>query len=626
MVRDRDRDGDESSAPSQSRRPPLNHQESDSTNSDQAHRDHHHQHRSKSQKHVVGGGRLHARVPSSKALHKHHGSTASKLSNHRRQASPSPDRNRASAAGHRRVQSEAKLSRDSSSANLSKTASATSLRRNKSHGEVNKPAKIKSVEKLKRTSSNPAVNKVKSQKSQVHFDLGNDGQDDEWVDASTSASPYLSRRGSLASTQASAKPDDGSSSANNSASNSAGNSANNSRAETPAAQSSPLVPATPDRETVQHKAYLTSRLLQRTPSHGAPPKMTADTVSVSRRGHSSSPDSIGRGSTLGDSHNVSTLPGSAGDELISRFVNAGSSGAAREGSFYQLPTPGPASLRSEENPSRGRPQSSGSGRQGRHRDLPLSDDEDGDSALETRKTRETTDGTALAPRSERRFAPPAEKSRTQQKLNLQRASSVIEPGQAVGGGVGAVGASPLVGIGGPGYDGGASRDPRVAKQLERTGMEYLSVRRFQNPVVRSLDRLAQVNRANKTQRIPRNGTVNGNGKAASVRGGVTPGGQHMRNSSLNEAALAAASGGTGNGTGSTRRPVTPRAYSIQTNGAGSSYEADGDDHQSSRALHEGNGVQGLSGSSLVGGEEDEGITAILRNLWEKNPDLSASQE
>ncbi|OHE93478.1 hypothetical protein CORC01_11253 [Colletotrichum orchidophilum] len=615
MVRDRDRDGDESSAPSQSRRPPLNHQESDSTNSDQAHRDHHQQHRSKSQKHVVGGGRLHARVPSSKALHKHHGSTASKLNNHRRQASPSPDRNRAAAGGHRRVQSEAKLSRDSSSANLSKTASTTSLRRNKSHGEVNKPAKIKSVEKLKRTSSNPAVNKVKSQKSQVHFDLGNDGQDDEWVDASTSASPYLSRRGSLASTQASAKPDD--SSANNSASNFA----NNSRAETPAAQSSPLVPATPDRETVQHKAYLTSRLLQRTPSHGAPPKMTADTVSLSRRGHSSSPDSIGRGSTLGDSHNVSTLPGSAGDELISRFVNAGSSGAAREGSFYHPTTPGPASLRSEEN-SRGRPQSSGSGGQGKHRDLPMWGDEDGESAHESRKSRDS-DGTALAPRSGRRFAPPAEKSRTQQKLNLQRASSVIEPGQAVGGGVGAVGASPLVGIGGPGYDGGASRDPRVAKQLERTGMEYLSVRRFQNPVVRSLDRLAQVNRANKNQRIPRNGAANGNGKAASVRGGVAPGGQHMRNSSLNEAALVAAASG---GTGSTRRPVTPRAYSIRTNGAGSSYEADGDDHQNSRALHEGTGVQGLSGSSLVGGEEDEGITAILRNLWEKNPDLSASQE
>ncbi|KAK1579861.1 uncharacterized protein LY79DRAFT_563138 [Colletotrichum navitas] len=622
MVRD-GRDADDSSATNQSRRPPLNHHESDSTNSDQAHRDHHHQHRSK-QKHVVGTGRLHARVPSSKALHKHHGSTASKL-NHRRHASPSPDRNRAAAAaGHRRVQSEAKLSHDSSSANLGKTASAASLRRNKSHSEVNKPANIKSSEKLKRTGSNPAVSKVKSQKSQVHFDLGNDGQEDDWVDASTSASPYLSRRGSLASTQASAKPDDNSSannsvnnSINDSAHNSANNSANNSRADAPAAHPSIPAAVTPDYDTVQHKEYLTSRLLQRIPSHGAPPKMTTDTVTASRRGDSRSPDPIGRGSTLAESHNVSTLP-SSGDELISRFVNAGSSGAAREGSFYQIPTPRPASLRSEATPPR-RPQSSSSGRpgrQGRLRDLPLSDDEAGEVGGET-------DGTALAPRSARRSAPPAEKSRTQQKLNLQRASSVIEPGQAAGGGVGAVGASPLVGIGGPGYDGGASRDPRVTKQLERTGMEYLSVRRFQNPVVRSLDRLVQVNRANKNQRIPRTGTANGNGKAASMRGGVVPGQQqHMRNSSLNESALAAASGGTG----SARRPVTPRAYSIRTNGAGSSYEADHDDHQSSRALHEGTGVQGLSGSSLVGGEEDESVTALLRNLWEKNPDLSASQE
>ncbi|KAL0934163.1 uncharacterized protein CTRU02_210962 [Colletotrichum truncatum] len=577
----RDRDGDESSAVSQSKRPALHHQESDSTNSDHAVREHHHPHRPKPQKHVVGAGRLHARVPSSKALHKHHGSTASK-SNHRRIASPSPERKPSSIAGHRRAQSDAKLSRDSSSTNLSKNTSSTSLRRNKSHGEVNK--RSKSSDKLKRTNSNPAVNKVKSQKSQVHFDLGNDGQDDEWVDASTSASPYLSRRGSLASAQSSAKPDD--------------SSANNSRTETPTVQSSPPAASTPDRETVQHKEYLTSRLLQRTPSHGAPPKMTADNVSVSRRGQSQSPDSISRVSTLADSHNISTLPGtSSGDELISRFVGAGSSGPAREGSFYQLPTR-PSSRRSDDNIQR-RPQSSSSGPPSQ-RDPTLSEDED---------------GTALAPRSGRRFAPPAEKSRTQQKLNLQRASSVIEPGQAVGGGVGAVGASPLVGIGGAGYDGGTSRDPRVTKQLERTGMEYLSVRRFQNPVVRSLDRLAQVNRLNKNRRIPRNGTASVDGKAASMRSGIVSG-QHTRNSSLNESSAAA----TG------RRPTTPRAQSIRTNGAGSSFEADVDDHQSSRALHEGSGTQGLSGSSLVGGDEDEGVTAILRNLWEKNLDLSASQE
>ncbi|TDZ25163.1 hypothetical protein Cob_v001971 [Colletotrichum orbiculare MAFF 240422] len=284
----RDRDADESSSASQSKRPSLHHQESDSTNSDQAGREHHHQQRTKPQKHLVGAGRLHARVPSSKALHKHHGSTASKL-NHRRIASPSPERKPTSITGHRRVQSEAKLSRDNSSTNLSKNASSASLRRNKSHGEVNK--KSKSADKLKRTNSNPAVNKVKPQKSQVHFDLGNDGQEDEWVDASASASPYLSRRGSLASAQSSAKHDD--------------SSANNSRTETPTVQPSPPAAATPDRETLQHKAYLTSRLLQRTPSHGAPPKMTADTVSVSRRGHSRSPDSISRVSTLAESHNVS---------------------------------------------------------------------------------------------------------------------------------------------------------------------------------------------------------------------------------------------------------------------------------------------------------------------------------
>ncbi|KAH6681199.1 hypothetical protein F5X68DRAFT_212115 [Plectosphaerella plurivora] len=513
----------EQAASGQSKRPVFTHhdsetsQASDHTRDSGTSRDHqHHHHRPKHQKHVVGGAnRMHARVPSSKALHKHHGASTSKV-NVRRHMSPSPER-KATTSGHRRVQSEAKLSRDSSSSNLRSNTSSASLRRNKSHVEVHK--RTKSSDKLKRTASNPAVNKVKAAKSTVHFDLGTDGAEDEWVDASGSASPYLSRRGSMASGQSSAKPGN--------------NSVTDSQPHTPKDHPSPPSPPLPDRETAQHKEYITSRLLQRTPSHGAPPQMTHDTVSVSRN---RSTESLAQStmSTDGINPSAKASAGSSGrDELTSRFVGASSSGGRNE-SFYHPNTSSRRGARQSQEESR--PQSADASAQ--------------------------DDASALAPRSRRRAAaPPAGQSRVQQKLNLQRASSVIEPNQAVGGGMGmamglgggTIGATPLVGVAGPGYDGAAS-------------MEYLSVRRYQNPVARSLERVLQLQEANRPQRIPagRNGTIPGlgGGKFAS-----RPGLGHTRN-----------------------RPVTPRAHT----GAGSS-------------------TNGLSGSSLVGGEDevpDAGLNAL----------------
>ncbi|ROT42507.1 hypothetical protein SODALDRAFT_326665 [Sodiomyces alkalinus F11] len=672
--------------PNQSKRPGLNHRSSDKSHtSDQARENNnttasqnqqhyqlpHHRTKHHTQKHVVSTGRLHGRVPSAKALYKQHGSNASRL-NHRRNASPSPERYTAHDGptqphGHRRVQSEAKLSRDSSSANL---------RRNKSQVEVQK--RPKSADKFKRSLSNPNLpepepepepeHKVKtSAKSQVHFDLGTDDQDededededDEWVDASASASPYLSRRGSMASGQSSAKP---------------GGSASNSRPQTPGdarddeaartirgehrhrrgsqgtaiSQSSPPSSTTTvDRETAQRREYLTTRLLQRTPSQGAPPMMTADTASVSQN---RTPDPSRPRSALthagfnGFNDGLAATGSSEGCELTSHFVGASSSGGrTQDGPLYRTSDVSRPNSRRSDDTTR-RPASS-----------IYHDDDEGD------------DGTALAPRKARRAAPPAQESRIQQKLNLQRASSTIEPGQSGGGGMGALGgmgmgmgmglgrmgigmgmgmgmgpggATPFVGVAGPGYDGSTTRDPRVAKQLERTGMEYLSVRRYQNPVLRSLDRIAQMQEATKTQRIPttttttttttgRNGVANPPGSAA-VNGNKTtmalappsrpasrPGTAHSRQVTLGTEPAAALADDRD------RDPVTSRAQSIRTlhsvGGGGSSFD--------------GETSTGLSGSSLVGGEDDEGapagndgINAILRSLWDKNADLSASQD
>lgn len=392
----------------------------------------------------------------------------------------------------------------------------------------------------------------------MHFDLGSEDPEDEWVDASGSNSPYLSRKGSLNSSTHSSFPP--------------GSAAANSRPQTPSALAAqPEVPP-PNRKTAQQKESLTTRLLQRSSSHSASPQVSTEMAKAT-------PTHVSPDST---SHEPSPPTGSQDDGLISRFVEVPSSNLTSEGSFYN-PVRGGGSHRSEDMPRR--PHSMAN--------LSRSHEYPSESVLPIE-----SENSALVPKPARRTAaPPAITSRTQQKLNLQRASSSIEPGQAVPGVGGVVGAGPLIGVGDPGHDGGNSRDPRVGKLLERTGMEYLVVRRHQNPVVRSLNRLSQLPGLEKTKRIPRTNTSSTTASKRSTELNA----RHVRNVSMPEGRQA---------------PPIRRTASVRTNGAGSSYEGDDMNRLSER----------LSGSSLVGGEEEDSMTALLRNLWEKPMDLSASTD
>ncbi|CAF3460500.1 unnamed protein product [Fusarium graminearum] len=591
-----------SSTGGQSKRPPLNHQESDShsessgVHSQNQHQQHRRPVRHHQRQHTVGHLH-HARGPGSK--------TAPKQPKLSRRHTDTPDqveqqqllqRNAAALASnsHRRAASDAKLSsRDSSSGNLVKSASQTKLiknspqpkivkspshsklKRNRSHTEIGK--RTRSAE-LKRASSTTIVYQPQTSggKSQVHFDLGN--EEDEWVDASGSNSPYLSRKGSLNSSNHSVHPDDRSRPVTPNDPSAFKQAEQEQEEEEEEEEEEPEQPnsTSPERETAHHKEYLTSRILKRTPSHGAPPQMTADLAQISPRHFApASAETPGSG----------TLAGSNTDELTSRFVEAVGSGLTSDGSFYR-PRRGDFP-RYDETPHKARSITSLKGDLEERREPPTS------------APKQEVDDSALAPKTARRTAPPAaQTSRTQQKLNLQRASSVIEPGQAVGGVGGVVGHTPLIGVGGPGYDGGNSRDPRVGKLLERTGMEYLVVRRYQNPVSRSLERLNHLPGMEKSLRIPRPYSASTNGK----RTGDLVMRQHTRNVSMPDA----------------RRPGTPkRATSVRTNGAGSSYDGNDDD---------GRLTDRLSGSSLVGGEEEDGTAALLRNLWEKSTELSASTD
>lgn len=188
--------------------------------------------------------------------------------------------------------------------------------------------------------------------------------------------------------------------------------------------------------------------------------------------------------------------------------------------------------------------------------------------------RDASAGESSEGRNRRRVAP-AEVSRTQQKLNLQRASSVIDP-QPMAAAPSMIGsAATLVGMPAPGYDGGSGRDPRVSRVMEKTGMEFRVVRRYQNPLLRSVTRLEDVPGWAGQRGVPRGG--------------------HARNSSLPPLR----DGGS--------RPSTPMRSQTSRGGP--------------RELL---GREGISGDGARRGG-DGGVAASLRNLWEKPLDLSASQ-
>ncbi|RDA90409.1 hypothetical protein CP533_1033 [Ophiocordyceps camponoti-saundersi (nom. inval.)] len=540
------RDGEDDGA-GQSKRPALNHRDTDTAHNTPAppahppRKKHHHV------------GRLHARVPSSKAISKQvgHGAKLTRPDADTTTTVTAAIAPNTTSTVHRRVTSEVRLPSRASAANVSKSASHTSLKRNRSHVEVSKHNH--SSDKLKRTASGSGIHhhRHKTSKSQVHFDLGSDDPDeDDWVDASGFNSPHLSRKPSLNS--------GGQSSPSRPAASSL-NATTDSRSQ----EAQPCAPSSPDRETSHHKAYLTSRLLQRTPSQGAPPKMTVDFAQAAR------PQlSVSHSTDL----DISPPTASNSDELTSRFVDVPGSALASHGSFYCPPD-------AADQPT-----------------LRLSSATAGLAcdAIDTAPSTDNDDS-VLVPRPARRNgALPAETSRVQQKLNLQRASSVLEPGQAVTGVGGVVGASPLIGIGGSSFE--SCRDPRVGKLLERTGMEYLVVRRYQNPVSRSINRLGRSLGWDNNRRTPR-------GTPASMNGHkhMDLNGRHTRNASTPETRLAIM----------TRRPA-----SVRTVGTGASFDGDGVSRLSER----------LSGPSVVGADEEDGTTALLRSIWDRSMDLGAGAD
>ncbi|KAL0469484.1 hypothetical protein QR685DRAFT_572473 [Neurospora intermedia] len=702
MPRDRE-NSDTSGAPGQSKRPTLYHRDSSSSQvgGDQTGNGNTHHHRAKGPKHVVGGSRLHGKAPSSKGLHKHHGSTSTVKLNRtntaasRQGESPtSPERPPFLTSNHRRSTSQDLVT---VSTNL-KNTSATALKRNRSNADVagTGKGKAKSTSNLlKRSTSNPAVHKLKGERhSKVHFNIGDDGQDDdeddqdEWVDASTSASPLLSRRGSTingAETAnenhlhplASALPPQGQvdnprvtqvqfpfpsqqqrfqpsnnivASANNTSQQqqqqqlqeqqqqqqqmpqlSKPPTNKNSSSQTSIAPS--IAPSIAHSTTTSqsHNQLLTERILKRVPSMISAPKMSTESVQVQlNASRPTSPASSMLSSQI--------RPGSSEKEelLTSRFV-----GGDQLGSTGNPSNPGESFLTGiRTTTENGTSRSMGSLEHAGHQGSKLGADSD-DEGTEIRRTTRKRNGTQTSV-SSGVYGGLKDLNRTQQKLNLQRASSTLDQPQVPPHHPTLGPLTPGLPLNGNGYD---NRDPRLTRILERTGMEYLVVRRYQNPVARSIARIAQY-------QALQNGSLNMNGGGRASRPGTSHSkrgselsggrpnflrdGREPRDSFLAQATINANHQHSNSMSAIPSKAVSAAArfsglggIGTRANSTSSSLDGDGDGGQPHVGML--NGANGgsssrLSGSSLVDRSEHAETQAILRALWDKSLDLSVSQE
>ena len=506
-------------------------------------------HKQKAHKHVVG--RTHARVPSSKGLHKltkAHGNNEGSHTDLKR------------------------LNRNASATSLKKNSSHVSLRRNRSSADI--PKRPKSSQGQGQGQGQGQLERPTS----VHFEIG-DQDEGGWEEASSSASPVLSRPASRRSShQSSAKP-----------------SADNSQPQSPIhspSSKSPSVAATDGGRDERHTRPLlpatdakvmTERLLQRTPSHNT--TMMSRATATPTAGGSHSPDEMGKSqaSTLNGTPQVGSK-----EDIVSRFV--GGSGTPRESSTFLHTTKEPPKHTADEVK---KSKSMGNlSRPGQHRDA--QDDNDDD-----------TTESALAPRSRKSsnmhaYHPP-QQSRTQQKLWLQRASSNIEPQQMAPGAVN--GLLPLPGmqaglglgglVGGAGYD--SARDPRIRIQLERTGLEYLVVRRHQDPVGQAMKRLGNLPGADRNRLILGQSPKKGDGSGTGV-------GTYGLSQSLRENRRVAAGG-------------------KEKSGARSSFDGGSQDDAGLSGRRHGDADNGEDGE-----DGDGGVGSLLRSLWEKSYDLSASAD
>ncbi|KAH0537998.1 hypothetical protein FGG08_005359 [Glutinoglossum americanum] len=438
-------------------------------------------HKVHARQHVVGHARIGARVPSyGKNLNKHAGETTTAGKHHRRSHSHTPSTS-PRGGQQKRTGSNLSLTRNGSKAHVPLKANGSAADVGRYAGAAVSPL----LSSMQRSLSQP-VRSERITKGAVKFDLGSDGRDASWT--STSESPNNTRsaaftqnqdrtgrsrrtsktelrnpaadvRGALVSTSpTSSKFRDVDAASDHSVSHWSNRSNPNKRLST-----------TPPQAEI-----ITSRLLQRHPPQNAPPQMS--TLSATGTPGNRSPSS--------SSHDQPFTNGTPGtqENVVSRFIG-GSSDTHGINSISPGKNILDVSNIGAETDTKAKAETS--------------------TSLPNQRTTEIKSSSGRPNKSP--LSSYNHPSRTQQKLWLQRASSGIEPPQiapsaGVGGMPGVRTSAGGISTIGSGY--GDVRDPRLQREFERTGLEYLVVRRYKNPVGDSIARLAELPGAQKNRRIP----------------------------------------------------------------------------------------------------------------------------
>lgn len=394
----------------------------------------------------------------------------------------------------KRNSSNVQLPRNVSATALKKNHSETSLKKNRSSGQLTKLPRAGSSKHISRGSKGEnrpkrslSSARVKQEAEEeldhptVRFDLADDGEDNDegWVEETLSQSP---------STKANT--------ARNSMINEDANAESGNKPQqltypaSPASPTSPRSPISPDEpdegltlrlksnngEADKHKraafdlrqdskrsdsSKITSRLLQRNPSHQITPQVSDISAAVVKaEAHPSQP--LQTTGESGSHSTSSTVQDNSGQELVSRFLNgSGSSETPRNGNFLR-----PNNIdENDENDKMRRNQSvpDFARRHSRSDSLPVSG---GSPAI---------------------MPPP---SRTQQKLWLERDLSNIEPQQPARAPA-FLRPNRLSGLGLPIYPGNSeTRFSSQQRQLhDQIATEYNRVRLYQSPLAAAVVRL-----------------------------------------------------------------------------------------------------------------------------------------
>ncbi|TKA72774.1 hypothetical protein B0A49_04939 [Cryomyces minteri] len=300
---------------------------------------------------------------------------------------------------------------------------------------------------------------------------------------------------------------------------------------------------------------ITTRLLQQ--PHNAPPKTSTISAAASIA-HS-------QGSTLTEA--------SGGRDLVSRFISSGDGdskdGTPRDGGY--LP---PKTKFGKENAEL----------DARKRNKSAPNMAYANSLSHSRRSSAQSNGTSGTVTG---TTTPSYQFRTQQKLELQRQSSTIQPSQHIPAVLprtpyhltGATVVYPAAGENG-------KIDPRLQKQFDAADLEYKVVRRYRNPVAEGIARLAEIPGVARPPKAPKH--ARGPSKSAAGEDGRPP------------VANAAREAATGDGHADPREALAVRksrvSFAIATRG-------DGDG--------------GAGGAGSDGGKGRETPEQICRRLWER---------